>query len=241
MWVFLLLVAGLFVAAMVLTTEVRKLLVQSRRWKELSGRLRRAWRARMMQAELVPVTRAPVRIERVSVPSEMAARGERWCREAAEDPRLYRCQPQRRRPRAAPLRSEGIATASVSSMPPSGLYPVSRPGQLVRPEYYSEAPPLTEDGSEKTLQDLGSGSWAGMSVEIDLDDLEDLVDTRPSVALTAAEAEAILEQAERYGRDAAWDQRDTQRQPIANLSEVPQEAPTGPGRLFLHEDLRSAG
>ena len=230
MWVFLLLVAGFFVASMVLTTEVRKLMKHT----QLIGRLRRAWRALSLPIdELAMGEMAPVRIERVSVPTEIPSHANRWCRRADSEV-IDRCQTRRRRPRTEPLRSEIISTATVSSMPPSGLYAVSRPGELVRPEAYSQAPPLPDDGSEITIQDLGgSGSWSGMSVEIDLDDLEDLVDTRPSVALTAAEAEVILEKA--ASLDAAaefeWDSRDTQRKPTTHLEDIPQEAPTGRGLL----------
>lgn len=80
---------------------------------------------------------------------------------------------------------------TATERPPRAL--PSRPGELVRPELYSIAPPLPGDGLIDTHRYLPS-------IEVDIDEL---IDTQPSLSLTADEAAHIL--------DDGFDRRATQR------------------------------
>lgn len=202
MWVFLGLVAGLTVAAAVLVSELRKWL-RHQRWRLVLGkRLRAAWRA-FKFPDRSTRERGPGGVALVEpFPAVAPELGRRWCR-ASETATMDRCQRRRLRTTSAI-----VSTVSGSSVPPSMLQTgsrgravssqrpqaSSRPGQLVRPEAYAEAPSPPVGARDRV-------AWS-RSVEIDLDDLEDLVDTQPSVVLTAAEADEVL--------GAAWDERETQ-------------------------------
>ena len=219
MWIFLLLLVGLAVAVGVLANEMRKL--------ELARRLRAAWTA-FTAWEEEAVRAVAIQAAPAELPT-FVARHERWCRGAVRS--AVRCQDrpvrgQERRARKAPVVSDVAPKASPrpASVPPSGLYLASRPGVLVDPTQYEQAPPLPPTPS------------SGPDFEIDLDDFEDLVDTTPSKVLTAAEAEAILAQADEleFPTSDTWarpelvpEQRDTQPQITASLADIPIEPQPG--------------
>lgn len=176
MWIFTLLVLGLVVATAVFGWEVRKM-----------------WRARRRRAATLAAPRVvPTAVPRLiavpePAPVTIPPSGDRWCRSSWVDPPEESCFP--RRQRDTPMLSE-IIRRPPPSMQPGAIHAASRPGEIVAPEAIPLAPPLPspappfEDGEEITFQRAGM-----FSMEIDL---EDLLDTQPSVVLTAEEAEELL-------------------------------------------------
>lgn len=224
MWVFWLLMVGLLIASLVLTNELRKAPL----WRDARGRVGRAWTALMIPARVTSPGAASILERDEPIPAPAPPRGSRWC-VAGHEPVAAACQPRAvGRPRRSTMLPEAGDDVVPLAKPTSGFVLASRPGVLVDPAAYGSAPLLPDEGSE---------SWSKIdrsdrSVEVDVEDLEELVDTQPSIVLSPSEAEALREAAHRYDRELeeALDEGRITRSDVPVFQQSPPASSHGGGR-----------
>ncbi len=222
MWVFALLVVGLVVAAAVLLREL------SRARISLETRRRLSLALRVLTEGTLPAL-APERAE----PAPPPARA--WCcggvgtgDDAACVPDAWeRYRPVRSTILPAPRRADPSDEAGTTRRS-------SWPGIPVRAESYPKAPPLPRELCGGVVDEADDGS-----VELDLaalDDVEDWVDTQPSLVLTPFEAETLLAAAAGFGDATSAEAHDARRSrpdepaPIRAAAPLPPAAPSARAR-----------
>lgn len=239
MWVFLLLMFGLLVASLVLANEVRK----APWWQDVTERVGRAWRALTTPPRVVAPGGASILSVDEPLPAPAPPRGRRWCA-AGGAATAAGCQPRRaaeRTPRSTILpRADENADGEAAPItkPTSGFILASRPGVLVEWDAYESAPPLPNDDAATTWSERYR---TDRSVEIDVDDLEELVDTQPSIVLSPAEAAALREAAHRYDQ-ALEDAAQGEEEGRITQSDVPVQRKSAlpPPPASSHEGSRKS-